>query len=50
VEPKTLGWESSMKVSKMFSKNLEVVSTSMKCFQGCSEQRWWVIEGEEWWF
>jgi hypothetical protein len=50
VEPKTLGWENSMKVLKNVFKNLEVVSTSMKCFQKCSKQRWWIMEEKEWWF
>jgi hypothetical protein len=50
VEPKTLGWENSMKVLKNVFENLEVVSTSLKCFQKCSEQIWWIMEEEEWFF
>jgi hypothetical protein len=51
VEPKTLGWEHSKKISKMFSKNLGVVSTPLKCFH-----KWFWTNGvgnggkRSWWF
>jgi hypothetical protein len=50
VEPKTLGWEHSKKNFDNVFKNLEVVSTSLKCFQkgfGTNgvvkwrKRRWW---------
>jgi hypothetical protein len=33
VEPKTLGWKTLGKVSKIVFENLGVVSTPLKCFQ-----------------
>jgi hypothetical protein len=31
-------------------ENLGVVSTPLKCFQKCFEQRWLIMEEKEWWF
>jgi hypothetical protein len=45
VEQKTLGWEHS---NKSF-ENVGVVSTSMKYFQKCFEERW-LWRKKEWWF
>jgi hypothetical protein len=49
VEPKTLGCEHSKKSFENVFENIGVVSTSMKYFQKCFEQRW-LWKKKEWWF